>query len=50
MLFKISELNSTIPLTLGYLNPALHNSAQDATELEWGYVPSQEMKEENFAM
>ena len=22
---------------------------QDATELEWGYIPFQEVKEENFA-
>ena len=28
MLFKISNLNSKLALTLGYLNPALNNSAQ----------------------
>ena len=29
MLFKLSNLNSNIALTLGYLNPALNNSAQE---------------------
>ena len=28
MLFKLSNLNSNVALTLGYLNPALNNSAQ----------------------
>ena len=28
MLFKLSNLNSNLTLTLGYLNPALKNSAQ----------------------
>jgi len=28
MLFKLSNLNSNPALTLGYLNPALNNSAQ----------------------
>ena len=28
MLFKLSHLNSNLALTLGYLNPALNNSAQ----------------------
>ena len=27
MLFKLSNLNSNLPLTLGYFNPALNNSA-----------------------
>ena len=27
MLFKLSNLNSDLTLTLGYLNPALNNSA-----------------------
>ena len=27
MLFKLSNLNSKLALTLGYLNPALNNSA-----------------------
>ena len=28
MLFKLSNLNSNLALTLGYLSPALNNSAQ----------------------
>ena len=28
MLFKLSNLNSNLTLTLGYLKPALNNSAQ----------------------
>ena len=28
MLFKLSNLNSNLALTQGYLNPALNNSAQ----------------------
>ena len=32
MLFKLSNLNSNLALTLGYLNPALNNSAQDGSE------------------
>ena len=28
MLFKLSNLNSNLELTLGYLNPALNNSAR----------------------
>ena len=28
MLFKLSNLNSNLALTLGYLNPALNNSAR----------------------
>ena len=31
MLFKLSNLNSNLALTLGYLNPALNNSAQVST-------------------
>ena len=31
MLFKLSNLNSNLALTLGYLNPALNNSAQGVT-------------------
>ena len=30
MLFKLSNLNSNLALTLGYLNPALNNLAQVA--------------------
>ena len=29
MLFKLSNLNSNLALTLGYLKPALNNSAQN---------------------
>ena len=32
MLFKLSNLNSNPALTLGYLNPALNNSAREAEE------------------
>ena len=32
MLFKLSNLNSNLALTLGYLNPALNNSAREAEE------------------
>ena len=36
MLSKLSYLNSNIALTLGYLNPALNNSALVATEeVQW---------------
>jgi len=31
MLFKLSNLNSNLALTLGYLNPALNNSALGVT-------------------
>ena len=31
MLFKLSNLNSNLSLTLGYLNPALNNSAMGCT-------------------
>jgi len=33
MIFKLSYLNSNLALTLGYLNPALNNSAQG---FKWG--------------
>ena len=32
MLFKLSNLNSHLALTLGYLNPALNNSALSGDE------------------
>ena len=32
MLFKLSNLNSNLALILGYLNPALNNSAQEFRE------------------
>ena len=31
MLFKLSNVNKNLALTLGYLNPALNNSALDDT-------------------
>ena len=31
MLFKLSNLNSNLALTLDYLNPTLNNSAQKRT-------------------
>ena len=37
MLFKLSNLNSNLALTLGYLNPALNNSAQ-SLELAGAFV------------
>ena len=33
MLSKLSYLNSNIALTLGYLDPALNNSAQDGVSV-----------------
>ena len=33
MLFKLSNLNSNLTLTLGYLNPALNNSALEFNSL-----------------
>ena len=35
MLFKLSNLNSNLALTLGYLNPALNNSALNNMRKEW---------------
>ena len=32
MLFKLSNLNSNLALTLGYLNPALNNSALELAD------------------
>ena len=34
MLFKLSNLNSNVALTLGYLNPALDNSADSTVMCE----------------
>ena len=34
MLFKFSNLNSNLALTLGYLNPDLNNSAQSGADKE----------------
>ena len=36
MLFKLSNLNSNLTLTLGYLNPALNNSARVNQHLDHG--------------
>ena len=35
MPFKLSNLNSNLALSLGYLNPALNNSAQTKSSLLW---------------
>ena len=37
MLFKLSNLNSNLALTLGYLNPALNNSALVSIQGVQGY-------------
>ena len=34
MLFKLSTLNSNLALTLGYLNPALNNSANGKRQIQ----------------
>ena len=39
MLFKLSNLNSNLALTLGYLNPALNNSALEPDNKPSGYTP-----------
>ena len=41
MLFKLSNLNKNLALTLGYLNPALNNSAQGVSPVSvshWSMV------------
>ena len=38
MLFKLSNLNSNLVRTLGYLNPALNNSAQGINVLPKRFV------------
>ena len=41
MLFKLSNLNSNLALTLGYLNPALNNSALNGILISiHGFNPS----------
>ena len=43
MLFKLSNLNSNLALTLGYLNPALNNSApgvKDAQSYRFFHEPT----------
>ena len=37
MLFKLSNLISNLALTLGYINPALNNSAQDLCDLTFNW-------------
>ena len=34
MFFRLSNLNSNLPVTLGYLNPALNNSALDFIQVQ----------------
>ena len=36
MLFKLSNVNSNLALTLGYLNPALNNAA--LTNSDWNFL------------
>ena len=38
MLFKLSNLNSNLSLTVGYLNPALNNSAQAINFIARGII------------
>ena len=38
MLFKLSNLNSNLALTVGYLNPALNNSAQAINFIARGVI------------
>ena len=39
MLFKLSNLNSNLALTMGYLNPALNNLAHDLQETgRWSFL------------
>ena len=38
MLFKLSNLNANLALTLGYLNPALHNLAQLFLQIKSGRI------------
>ena len=44
MLFKLSNLNSSLALTLGYLNPALNNSAQKLKIKQSKYYINQDFK------
>ena len=41
MIFKLSYVNSNLALTLGYLNPALNNSALVSTQ--GGFVSPREL-------
>ena len=47
MLFKVSNLNSNLALTLGYLNPALTNSALKVTNLSCSSVHDNELTKNN---
>ena len=38
MLFKLSNLNANVALTLGYLNPALNNLAQLLLQIKSGRI------------
>ena len=38
MLFKLSNLNSNLALTVGYLNPAMNNSAQAINFIARGII------------
>ena len=49
MLFKLSKLNSNLALTLGYLNPALNNSAQEGILYAHASIRSAEVKIGLFA-
>ena len=43
MLFKLSNLNSNLALTLGYLNPALNNSALVAANFSRKFLDDQHL-------
>ena len=45
LLFKLSYLNSNFALTLGYLNPALNNPAQDPEFLHQNFQDSTSKKD-----
>ena len=47
LIIKEDYFFSILAEILGYNEDP--ETRQDATELEWGYIPSQEMKEKNFA-
>ena len=47
LLFKLSYLNSNFKLTLGYLNPALNNSAQGSNLKVAGYFSRLPERNEN---
>ena len=47
MLFKLSNLNSNLALTLGYLYQALNNSAQSGVSLSTPFQLSEEKQNKN---